>query len=490
MYGCGSGATLCEIRLSSAGSQSFTISFGSGNFADHTQPTGISDLNGNAGRWVFAVVTKSGKNYVYARRDMAPSFVTPPQYSEVFTLASANVGSGRYSSVLPYINKDGKLAVVYFATVIGSGTTKVRERVFDVTSWSWSASTDIHDVGRELPQDMEPVPSVTYPQVPDPVTLGRGRGSVVFRMPDATAAGTYKDTFELRQQNNGRYVKASIPAANDDSNLFIFHGNKLYRTNEDSGSRWEPGTTWSSVTAFASDRIGLGYAVLGSALWEINLQDSTRRQLSTGWPGTKDLTFGYEYPSGEPKLWAIQNGVLYKVDLSNGTKQSLTQCAPGWGTNTTSMAYMNLTEEGFGAWNLFIISNGALWIVDSNGGNCGQTSASGDWTGETNMTTDQYNKLLYVVGGPSNRLRKVNHLGTVVAWSTAERWANSTSISYLQDYIYVVRGSQLHKVSPDALSTLNPLGSSNWSGQTYMAPRAWYMNANYCDVKPGWGCVN
>lgn len=159
-YGCENPnvpTQVCQLRLHDFAEHSgqFATNFGSGSFHAGTRPTVIHSAT--YGVWQFAVTVNGSTRKVIALNESAGCSGTP-----TYTTYTLETQSGsqnyRYSTPMPYVRADGKVAIAYFRTQESpQSNTLIRQQVWSGSSWS--SATTIYDVGTVIPQGGgEPVP--------------------------------------------------------------------------------------------------------------------------------------------------------------------------------------------------------------------------------------------------------------------------------------------------------------------------------------------
>jgi hypothetical protein len=476
-YACGaaSPARACEFRRkkTNGGSRStgyFTATFGgsTSTFADGTRPTAISNYISSGERWVFATVNDGGARTIWGLKEGGSIDSLSQQTYTAYNIDTTFMStfSGQYSTPMPYVRSDGKVAIVYFRT--STTNTEVWQAVWDGSAWSKSM---IHDAGVLIPAGNEPVPFTTTRGAP----LGDQTGSVFFRLPDG--AGAVRDTVELIEQGNFTYARTLMPTATDTSNIYVVQGADLLKVDEAAAdTRTKLGTlSWTAAKPLATDGVGLGYTVLGDALYEVNLNDGTRRQIGTGWTGTTHLAFGWDSANRKiPRLWAIRSGTLYKLDLSNGSTTLL------WGTNYTSwpnaqaMAY--LPTSGSGGADLYIVGgDNSLYKVNANTGTPALVGTAGAFTNTKGLTVTSDGKF-YICYGPNASILSVKKLnpstGAILA-SMQTSFASFQGFASVKTTAYIMQSFGIFKVNDSGGGlSITLSGTQNWpSTVTAMAGR-------------------
>jgi hypothetical protein len=213
----------------------------------------------------------------------------------------------------------------------------------------------------------------------------------------------------------GNYVRLSAANWRDaasmtamDGRLYVIKASQLNKVNATTGAfELIGGLDWPGVTFMAGQGSQL-YIQQGKGLYKVDsLTTGAYHRLGTAnWTGTASM-----YGMGG-KLYMIQLGYLHKVDL-DGTFVVLG--GPDW-PGATRMA-----GSGF---NLYVTQGGALWKVDD-------------------LST-----------GARHRLGSAD-------------WSDATSMTMLDDKLYIIRANRLHRVDTNTGSYVE-LGLPDWPGATLM----------------------
>jgi hypothetical protein len=474
-FGCTgqAGVRICEHRQSNINIATFsTLVSSTGSFADGTRPTAIARYQTSNQPFLFLVLQQTGApaiRYVLGLRETTSlSEWNPPAYAQ-YTIESSSTAI--YSTPMPYVRSDGKEAVVYFRTAPGA-TTRVMEAFWNGAGFTVN---EVADTATLLPADKvtEPVPFL------QPVATDGSqpaRDSIFFRLPFGNG---HKDLMLLLRDTNGSFSKTAMPTMVDESNLFAIKPSNatLYRIAKSNGAQTAQNTDWSGTTAFATDRLGLGYAIQGDALHEINLQDGTHRPIVVGgktWPGVTSMTFGYDGVATIPRLprlWVIQNGHLWRVNLAGGLPFDY---GTGW-AGATALAFLR-TDSAANA--LYIISNNTLRRFNTTTGAFTNLGAVGAWSGWKAMAA--YNgaagKKLYIV--KSGTLYSVDPAsGASTAIGAGTFTGTNVSMAVTAGQLYVTVGdASLKKVNPSTNAVSNVNTSAFWNQAVFLAPREWTVN--------------
>jgi hypothetical protein len=463
-FACGaaSPARVCEFRrLPNQVAATYTTTIGSafGSFVTGTRPTAISNYLVNGERWIFATVNQpeGGMRSILALKDSTPIDQTmQPTYSGTTIDSTPNAGPW-FSTAMPYVRKDGKVAVVYFRSA--NMLAEVWQAIWNGSSWTKSK---IHDTGTGFPGNNEPVPFTTT----GGTALTDQTNSVFFRLPPTPGSPTMRDTVELIEDSSGKYTKSLLPAPFDTSNLYVIKGSSLYQVSEDAANCCPSplgSGSWTGAISFVSDGVGLGYTVLNGELLEVNLNDGTRRKLGVeSWTGTTHLAFGWDAADRRvPRLWAIRNNGLVKVTLADGTSTSPLSTVTG----TQAMTYR---ESGGTAQDIYIVKgNNTLYKVNSNTGVQAQIGNLGDWPHTRGMTATPDGKL-YICEGADDQHMRVWRLdpnspsGQPDAWTS--QFSNCQVMATVKGSAYVMKSRKVYRVDHTGGTTLSlvGVGSQNW----------------------------
>jgi hypothetical protein len=446
-YACGpfSPARACEMRRAGGSAPMyFTATFGgaTSTFIDGTRPTAISNYSNSGERWVFAATTEPAGRTIWALKENGSIDATTQQTYSIYNVDSTVMAAfqGTYSTPMPYVRHDGKVAIVYFRTT--ATNTEVWQAVWSGTNWSTSK---IHDVGVPIPAGNEPSAFTTT----GPSGFQEQTDSVFFRLQSATSQ--VLDTVELVQQPDGKYARTLLPPAFDRSNLYVIQGATLREVDEAAtNTRPALGTVdWTNAGPFVSDGVSLGYTVQNDTLWEVNLNDGSRRQLGTGWANITQLTFGWAAPNREvPRLWAIRSGNLYTVSLADGTTTQLG--AAGVWANAQAMAFMKNADP---AGDLVIVNGDqALYRVDSVTGARVRQGALGAWQHTRGIETTRDGFIFIADGSDESHMRvyQVDSTGAPIKWTS--QFSNVQGMTTISDTVYVMKSRVIYRVSVGASS--------------------------------------
>jgi hypothetical protein len=460
-FACGpaSPARACEMRRTkSSAPMYFTATFGNAGsvLSDGTRPTAISNYTINGERWVFATVDDvGGVHTVWALKENGSIDATTQQTYMAYGIDTTfmNPWQGTYSTPVPYVRKDGKVAVVYFRT--NATTTEVWQSIWNATTQVWTKSK-IHDVGVPIPAGNEPVPFQTTGLSP----LGDQNNSVFFRLP---LGGEMRDTVELIEQPNQKYARTLLPAAFELSNLYVIQGANLMQADEvNADSRTQLGTVdWTGAAPFVTDGVGLGYTVQNGSLYEVSLNDGTRRKLGDeAWAGTTQLAFGWLAGNRAiPRLWAIRAGRLREVDLADG---KTTQLAGTW-NNAQAMTFLPTSTTA--ADDLYIVGGDqALYRVNSNNGVSVRLGAVGNWPYTRAMVAT--NGYLYIADGSDDAHMRVYRVqpwsGVWDAWTGV--FSNCQGMAVVKGDPYLMKSRKMHRLAYTSGTNISLFasGTTSW----------------------------
>jgi hypothetical protein len=340
-YACGpaTGTLFCEHRIgppnSAQNGLEFSTDFGAGTFIDGTRPSSLGERNSTfARRWIFAAVaTSAGTKGIYTRRDFTTG-ATTFNFGALQTIDSSPTAT--FSSPMP-ISVANNVSVFYFRTDTGA-MTKLMKSAWDNTTNTWGAPQVVHEVGVPIPLGNDPAPYMAAFQ---------GSLQVAFRLP--FGAGV-RDVVNLASTSTG-FVKQLLPGASYAPGLAAISASKFFSVDTSAGTPTQLGAgVWPTTTAFTSDRMGLGYAVQGGALFEVNFNDGARRRL-----GTQQLsgatTMAYSAPSS---LYIVQSNKLWLVDLATGNGTDV-------GQDMTEVTSIASPKSG----GLYFLRNGSLFALSN-----------------------------------------------------------------------------------------------------------------------------
>jgi hypothetical protein len=458
VYGCGTVGTTraCVYTISGGGTSESSTLFGSGSFLDGTRPTGLT-LPGGA-LYLFAVTLNGNTKSLMVGRQTNGFCSGTPGY-ELTTLESTT-SAVTFSSPMPYVRTDGKLAIVYFKTTSGQ-TTRVMERV--LTGLTWSAATQIDNTDVTIPVGGG-----------EPVAASNGSlsipNTVVYHKP--SSLGGYRDIVQLTA-SGASYVKSTIPP--DVSGLFIVKAGasgRLHEVNKRNGAFVQSSSDdWTSATSFTTDGASFGYGIKSNNLYKVNLDTGARSTLGSAvWTGTTKIAYGLEHSTGTPKLWVLQGDTLYKVNVSTGARTALTS---GW-TGSTSLAYLSYDSS---AEDLFIIQGVSIWRVNSNTGTW--TNLNDDnWTGNTTSGAfvqrgHMYSNMLFIV--QNSHLHRVDPSSGNYTVLGGASWPATTGVAELRGRLYAIDSNVLCVINTET-GTWQTLGGSNWTGTTFLGARDWTLD--------------
>jgi hypothetical protein len=459
-FGCGaaSPARACETRRTKDGApMQFTTTFGSSSstFITGTRPTAFSNYSVNGERWVFAAVSEPGPiRAIWALKETSGiDATTQPTYTAyAIETTFMNSFQGTYSTPMPYVRKDGKVAVVYYRTT--ATDTEVWQAIWSGTAWSTSR---IHDVGFVIPPNNEPVAYTTSGsnQTADQTN------AVFVRLP--SSATEMRDTIELIEQPDGQYAKSLLPQAFEKSNLYVIQGSKLLQVDEAAtNTRTQIGAVdFTGAAPFATDGVGLGYLVQNGSLWEVNLNDGVRRQLGTeAWGATTHLVFGWESSNTEiPRLWAIYADTLYKVSLADGHSIPLSN---GW-VGAQAMAYK--VDSSSAADDLFIVAaDKGLYRVNSDTGAKVLMGTKGTWPHTRGITYTKTGKLFIADGTDDSHMRVyLTDPLTGQPGISSTQFSNVQGMASINGEAYLMKSQQIYRLSVGNSSLgIVSSGTANW----------------------------
>jgi hypothetical protein len=437
-YACGpaTGTLFCEHRIgppsSAQNGLEFSTDFGAGTFIDGTRPSSLGERNSTfARRWIFAAVaTSAGTKGIYTRRDFTFG-ATTFNFGALQTIDSSPTAA--FSSPMP-ISVANNVSVFYFRTDTGA-TTKLMKAAWDSATSTWGAPQVVHEVGVQIPPGNDPAPYMAAFQ---------GSLQVAFRLP--FGAGV-RDVVNLASTSTG-FVKQLLPGASYAPGLAAISASKFFSVDTSTGTPTQLGpSVWPTTTAFTSDRMGLGYAVQGAALFEVNFNDGARRLLGTQ-QFSGATAMAYAAPSS---LYVVQSNKLWQVDLAtgSGTDKGLDM------TGVTSIA--NLKGGG-----LYFLRNGSLFSLSSATTALG---APGFWapgaaiseTPERAMLINQPGYGLYVVDNLATSVTPVRASANLVTQPIAIDHAD-----WVKDHTTVV--TNVSTLAPDSTKTAEQLREDTSAG--------------------------
>jgi hypothetical protein len=482
---------LCEVRLTPSGNQFYKATIGNTTsvFAANTRPTAVANtVSGvRSDRWIFAVTseTSSGTIVVRAKRETSCPDSTTPTWAFDDTVLTSGPGSNTYSTPMPYVRRDGKTAITFFRYV-PSSSTEVWEATYSAAS-GWVA-TRIHIIGRVIPPGNEP----TGTDVTNSFDVPSGQdsqSSIYFRLPHPTLAGV-RDTIRLIQEPAGKYAAMMVKPAIDESKLFVVQDStdKLYQIDMTTGARSQLGAaSWTGTTAFATDGVGLGYAVVNGTLWEVNLNsgDGQRRQIggTNAFAGTTHLVYGFDGAvETVPRLWAFRSNNHYMVQLSDGTQTRLPGQPLGWWHSVKAVTTAtDPTQVGQHATRMFAVKDTTLFEVDILSGTVNPLSNAGDWPTVTAMTANPALQRLFIADGTNTSNMRVYRVTYSGEWNHGHSglFSNAQFMTTRNGDSYIMKARKLHRIistqdSDGQTITLSGLGSQIWDyTEKGMAATSW-----------------
>jgi hypothetical protein len=241
--------------------------------------------------------------------------------------------------------------------------------------------------------------------------------------------------------------------------LYVMQDDRLFWVNEDDSDDYDQigDPEWTDVTAFTGNGNRSFWATQDDHLYALDSAGNVD-ELTAGWDGPVELTYGWD--GSTPKLYAVQDDKLWKVNPTTGTASQLG--TEGW-ANATSMVYFNI-DLSASTNDLFIVQGSALWRANTTTGVSTQLGSAGAWPGETSMTTSGSD--LYIVQG--SYLHRVNPSTGAYTVLGGAVWSGTTSMTSLSGMLYIIQNDYLHEVSP-ATGSYSVLGDPLWGGPTFMS---------------------
>lgn len=498
VYGCGatSPAQACEYRIGGKGhAHTYTACFGAGTtFVPGTRPVAFADAGsfssvpgfGTGERWFFATINNSQnteKKIVALRETSAIDPVNAggspvqPSYAALKVI-DAQLSSSILSTPMPIMYKDQNnvttLSVFYLRAVNANGLTFLMEsKTTDFVNWS--PPIEVLDTRVRIPVGNEPTP---HYQVGNPGVIDQLR--VQLRLPLGTSPIEVRDTIEVIRQPDGTYVKTVLPPAFDATNLYVMQQStsSLIQVEESTGAPTTVGGGWSGVTAFTTDGVGLGYAVKGADLIEVNLNDNVSRRIGTEtWTGATQLAFGYHQSWGAgkdsyPRLWAVRGNAVRRVDLATGVSTSIATFASGVKFIAT---YYDLASQNLQPTLYVIDGAGTLHFVNTLTNVVSQLGATGAWAQARALTTNSTTKHVYIASGPTvaqgHRLYRLDQGGVVLGQSSG--FSNAQWLATVKGTTFLMKSRHINRIGGTGGNvTVSGIGSQIWDySETGMAGR-------------------
>jgi hypothetical protein len=237
----------------------------------------------------------------------------------------------------------------------------------------------------------------------------------------------------------------------------IIQGDTLYRV-DDSNPNTALSTGWSGATSMAIGGAWY-YVITGGAVWRASTSDGSWSLVNDeGWGGATEMAWNVS----TGKLYIIQDGRLWRMNdaANNGTYAMV--------NNTNWSGTSSMTSLGA---SLYVIQNGTLYKVNPTNGSRVVLGTSGDWSGDTRMTIQTWGgglaaAKLYIVQGST--LHSVNPstgaytvIGSVGWWPATTTMFCDSSGAFTSD-LYIVDDARLYRV--DSVGNYVESSGAIWTG--------------------------